>query len=61
MKWIERILFTISVLLIGAVIGSQWALRDNRKELSELRDKVTFLERIQVNNNGDVIIVRKGE
>jgi len=61
MDWIERILYTIAVILIGMVIGAQWSMRDTRIELNELRKKVVFLEKIKINDKGDIIVIEKGD
>jgi len=61
MDWIERILYIIAVILIGMVIGAQWSMRDTRIELNELRKKVVFLEKIKINDKGDIIVIEKGD
>jgi len=61
MDWIARILYTIAVILIGMVIGAQWSMRDTRIELNELRKKVVFLEKIKINDKGDIIVIEKGD
>ena len=61
MDWIKRILYTIAVILIGMVIGAQWSMRDTRIELNELRKKVVFLEKIKINDKGDIIVIEKGD
>jgi len=61
MDWKERVLYTIAVLLIGTVIGAQWHMRDTRKKVATLENRIEYLESMKIDNAGDVVVTYSKE